>query len=228
MGRLPGYLFTRPAQVRGETPVGAGTRGAAAGLAATLVLSALVRLLPGMRPSLPFLRRPPDPPREPDEVCAWQAREQAPAAHRQREGARERGARLVAGTPAAALAQPTAPGPEGLAEQFAFKIASGVFDRDISPYLRPAGLAVHLAYGSAWGALYGLLQASYRRPPATAGAGYGVVVWLVGPATLVPAMRLMGRPDQEPLLRTTAMLAAHVAYGLTLAGTFEALEREAT
>jgi hypothetical protein len=41
-------------------------------------------------------------------------------------------------------------------------------------------------------------------------------------------MRLMGRPDQEPPLRTTAMLAAHVAYGVAVAGTFEALEREAT
>src|SRR5687767_2720630 len=56
-------------------------------------------------------------------------------------------------SPAGALAQPTAPGPEGLAEQFAFKIASGVFGRDLSPHARAAGIGTHLLYGSAWGAL---------------------------------------------------------------------------
>ena len=48
----------------------------------------------------------------------------------------------------------------GLAEQFAFKFVAGVFDRDISSALRPAGVVTHLAYGSSWGALYGLLQAT--------------------------------------------------------------------
>ena len=85
---------------------------------------------------------------------------------------------------------------------------------------------VHLAYGSAWGMLYGLLQATYRRPPAAFGATYGLIVWLVGPAFLVPAMRLMGRPSEEPPARSAALIAGHLAYGVALATAFEALQRQ--
>ena len=130
-------------------------------------------------------------------------------------------------TLAGALTQAESPGPEGLAEQFAYKVGAGVFGRDISPQTRPAGRAVHLAYGAWWGMLYGLLQASFRRPPALFGAAYGLAVWLVGPAFLVPAMRLMGRPSEEPPGRTAALVAGHVAYGLALAAVFEALQRKA-
>ena len=126
-------------------------------------------------------------------------------------------------TLAQSLTLAQSPGPEGLAEQFAFKVAAGIFGQDIGPHARLAGRAVHLAYGSAWGMLYGLLQASYRRPPALFGATYGLVVWLVGPAILVPAMRLMGRPTEEPVARSAALIAGHLAYGLALATTFEAL-----
>jgi hypothetical protein len=128
---------------------------------------------------------------------------------------------------ARALAIAQSPGPEGLAEQFAFKAASGLFGRDIAPYARPAGRAVHLAYGAVWGTLYGILQSSYRRPPVPFGAVYGLLVWLVGPAFLVPAMRLIGRPSEEPAARTAALIAGHVSYGLALAATFEALRRDA-
>ena len=115
-----------------------------------------------------------------------------------------------------------------MAEPFAFKLAAGLFDRDIAGASRPAGLAVHLAYGTTWGVLYGLLRASARWSPALAGAIYGLVVWLVGPALLVPAMKLMRPLPQEPPLRTAMMVAGHVAYGLALAAVFEALAREET
>jgi uncharacterized membrane protein YagU involved in acid resistance len=216
------------------TPIGAAARGLAGGLVATVLLSFLARVLPGManqpRPRDP-LRRPEDP-FDAEQVRRWQLRAQAPAAHTApsgQTGKREsRGAAGWPGTdPATALAQPQAPGPEGLAEQFAFKIASGVFGVDISPKARAVGLATHLAYGSAWGLLYGLLQASYRRPPAAFGALYGLFVWLVGPALLVPAMRLMRPPHQEPPVRTAMLLVGHLAYGVAAAATFEILEREA-
>jgi uncharacterized membrane protein YagU involved in acid resistance len=129
-------------------------------------------------------------------------------------------------TLAQALTLAQSPGPEGLAEQFAFKVAAGIFSQDLGPHARLAGRAVHLVYGSAWAMLYGLLQASYRRPPAAFGATYGLVVWLVGPAILVPAMRLMGRPLEEPAERSAALIAGHLAYGLALAAAFEALQRQ--
>ena len=129
-------------------------------------------------------------------------------------------------TLAQALTLSQSPGPEGLAEQFAFKVASGVFGRDLSSSVRLAGRVVHVVYGSAWGLLYGLLQASYPRPPALFGAIYGFLVWLIGPAFLVPAMRLMGRPSEEPVARSAALIAGHVAYGVALATAFEALQRK--
>ena len=119
-----------------------------------------------------------------------------------------------------------APGPEGLAEQFAFKVASGVFGRVLSSGARLAGRVTHAVYGAAWGMLYGLLQASYPRPPVAFGAIYGFLVWLIGPAFLVPAMRLMGRPSEEPVGRTAALIAGHLAYGVALATAFEALQRK--
>jgi uncharacterized membrane protein YagU involved in acid resistance len=129
-------------------------------------------------------------------------------------------------TLAQALTVSQSPGPEGLAEQFAFKVASGVFGRDLSSSSRLAGRVIHLVYGSMWGMLYGLLQASYPRPPAAFGAIYGFLVWLVGPAFLVPAMRLMGWPSEEPVARSAALVTGHLAYGVALATAFEALQRK--
>lgn len=133
---------------------------------------------------------------------------------------------LSTAAPARALTVPQPPGPEGLAEQFAFKVASGVFGRDLGPHARLGGRAVHLAYGGAWGLLYGLLQASHRRPPVPFGVAYGLVVWLVGPGVVVPAMRLMDRPGDEPAGRTASLIGGHVAYGLALAAVFETLQRK--
>ena len=129
-------------------------------------------------------------------------------------------------TLARALTLSQSPGPEGLAEQFALKVASGVFGRDLSSSAQPAGRIIHLAYGSAWGMLYGLLQTSYPRPAAVFGVIYGFLVWLVGPGFLVPAMRLMARPSEAPVARSAALIAGHLAYGVALATAFEALQRK--
>ena len=227
-GRLVMKFLDRATYMRMETPVGAASRGAVSGLAATLLLSVLARILPGMRNRPAVQPMVPPPADDAQDVREWQARAQSPAAfQKQAQGeVQSERARSPAMTPAGALVQPQSPGPEGLAEQFAFKVASGLFARDITPYMRPAGLAVHVTYGAAWGMLYGLLQATYRRPPGRFGALYGLVVWLVGPAFLVPAMKLMGCPTQEQPLRTATMLVGHIAYGTAVATTFEALEVE--
>ena len=235
-------LLAQATYVPQETPLGAAARGAAAGLMATLLLSVLARIMPGMRnqPGTPGEREqgssgkllPPQDPSDRHQVRRWQAHAQSPAAYQQRAQEREQqqdgseGAALRV-TPAGVLAQAQSPGPEGLATQFAFKVAAGLFDRDITPHARQAGLAVHVAYGSTWGLLYGLLQASARWRPGLFGVIYGLVVWLVGPALLVPAMKLMRPPHEEPPLRTAMMVAGHIAYGAAVAAAFEALEREA-
>ena len=209
------------------TPLMAAGRGIVAGLAATVLLSVLARILPGMGgPSGNRAGdRPPPPhdPFDPQQVRAWQERSQSPAAF---QSMGETGESSHPASPAGALQQPQAPGPEGLAEQFAFKLASGMFDTDISAHLKASGMAVHLTYGSAWGMLYGLYQSTFRQPPILLGALYGLWVWAVGPGVLVPAMKLMGTPFEEPPLRTAMLVAGHVAYGLTVAEVFERLGRE--
>jgi hypothetical protein len=225
-------LFARAARPRGETPLGAAGRGLLAGLAGSLLLSGLARILPAVGAGLRSRddgKYPPSDPFDREAVGRWQDHGRSPAAFRGGGSGGDTSAdsdRVYGATPAGALSLPQAPGPEGLAEQFAYKIASGVFERDISGQLRPAGLATHLVYGSLWGALYGLLQASRRGRPLPSGTAYGLFVWLVGPATLVPAMKLLRPPQQEPPLRTAMIVAGHAAYGLTLAATFEALEQE--
>lgn len=216
------------AELRAETPAQVMLRGAAAGLAATLVLSALSRVLPGLwnergAPDSDQTPALPTDPFDPKAVQEWQTRSQVPALAQASE---EPEAGPPAIHPAGALTQPQGPGPEGLAEQFAFKLASGVFNRDISRQTRAVGMVTHLAYGSAWGVLYGCAQASHWVPPAVFGAGFGMLVYGVGPGWLVPQMGLMATPREEPRERTWMLLAGHLVYGLTVSTVFEALERK--
>jgi hypothetical protein len=195
-----------------ETPLGAVVRGAAAGLAATLLLSVLARAAPGLwneQQTSEDAKALPDDSFDPVAVEEWSSRAQSPAAHSSRRGPgagpEPEGPPGI--TPAGALLRPQAPGPEGLAEQFAFKVAAGVFGRDISGHVRPFGLATHLLYGSAWGALYGLVRASCRVPRSAAGPFFGLLVYGIGPGVLVPAMKIMGKPSEEPPKRTAMLVA---------------------
>ncbi len=126
-----------------ETPLEIAFRGVAAGLAATAVLSVLSRLLPGMSNRHTEARpgSKPQPPQDPGDrrqVEEWQMRSWSPAAYQPTQEAAHNKSVMPDVSPAAALVQPVSPGPEGLAEQFAFKTASGLFNHDISSYVRPA------------------------------------------------------------------------------------------
>ena len=184
-----------------KTPLGAALAGIVAGLAATLLLSVLARVMPGMQ-----IR---------------------PKGAKQDEGKEKNTSHSMdALTPANVLIQPQSPGPEGLAQQFAFKVGSGLFGRDITPHERFAGFLVHIVYGSLWGFLFGLIQATFHWIPVLFGAIYGLVVWLVGPAFLVPAMKILHPPTQEPPLRTIMMALGHILYGIAVALVFAFLEKK--
>jgi uncharacterized membrane protein YagU involved in acid resistance len=221
------------------TPLGVAGRGLLAGLGASLVLSGLARALPPMRTQLNGLVGNDD---GGSNRGGSSGSDNSGASGGGSDGAGASGGShslvgsagksgthaMVASTaPADALAQPLPPGPEGLAEQFAFKIASGVFGVDLAPYQRAAGIATHLTYGSLWGALYALVQTSVKQPPALAGMLYGLAVWLVGPGLLVPAMKLMRPPHKDDPARTTTFVAGHVLFGIAVAAVYERLEREA-
>ena len=155
-------------------------------------------------------------------VIEWQDRSRSPAAYLTgRGGGQVPAEHAAAVTPAGALAEAQGPGPEGAAEQFIVKLAPAFFDRDLSEYSKPAGKAVHFAYGAFWGIVYGMLQGRRRRKVWLAGTAHGLFVWAFGPGLLVPAMRLMLPPPKAPKRETIPMVAAHIVYGLTVAKLFD-------
>lgn len=211
---------------RSTTPLKAVGYGAAAGLAGALVLTVLARITPGLKPES---KRQDDRPEtfpadsfDEKKVTEWQDRSRSPAAHSpKRSGEQSQAEHAAAVTPAGALAEAQGPGPEGLAEHFAVKVGSGLFDRDLSKYSKPAGKAVHFAYGAFWGSVYGILQGDRRRNILLGGAAHGLFVWAFGPGWLVPAMRLMLPPSKAPKRETIPLIAGHIIYGLTVAGLFD-------
>lgn len=70
----------------------------------------------------------------------------------------------------------------------------------------------HWSYGSAWGALYGVLVGSLRRPDALYGLPFGVVVWASGYLVLPEAG--LYKPIWEYDTKALAEdLGGHLAYG---------------
>jgi uncharacterized membrane protein YagU involved in acid resistance len=96
------------------------------------------------------------------------------------------------------------------------------------PLARPerAGQVVHLAFGSAWGGVYGLVAGTL---PSAAGLRGGLVfgasVWLLSDDVLLPAFGLAAWPHHYPVKNHLYALAAHAVYGTAVAGVFEGLRR---
>ena len=79
----------------------------------------------------------------------------------------------------------------------------------------PAGAAVHYAFGTATGALYGAL--AEFSPQVTSGVGlpFGAVFWLVADEVTVPLLGLSKGPTEYPLSTHAYALASHLVYGVT-------------
>jgi hypothetical protein len=56
-------------------------------------------------------------------------------------------------------------------------------------------------------------------------ADLGLLVWLVGPVTLVPAMDIMPSPREQGARRVLLVAGFHLAYGLVLGLVFNAFSR---
>lgn len=78
---------------------------------------------------------------------------------------------------------------------------------------------MHWSYGSGWGALYGVLAGSLRRPNPFYGLPLGAVVWISG-YVLLPEGGLY-KPTWEYDAKTLAGdLSAHLGYGAGTGVTF--------
>jgi hypothetical protein len=89
-----------------------------------------------------------------------------------------------------------------------------------------AGEIVHVAFGSAWGGVYGLLRGTWPGLGTPAGAAaFGTIVWGVSDNLLLPAFRLAAWPQAYPLRVHVYAWVAHLAYGFGVWGAFEAQRR---
>jgi len=95
-------------------------------------------------------------------------------------------------------------------------ISEGIFDHKLTKGEKKiAGPAVHYAFGTTAGGLYGAV--AELAPEVTAGAGlpFGAAFWLVADEMAVPLLGLSKRPTEYPFSTHVYALASHLVYGLT-------------
>ncbi|HEV7893065.1 MAG TPA: DUF1440 domain-containing protein [Pyrinomonadaceae bacterium] len=101
-------------------------------------------------------------------------------------------------------------------ERLANAISVGLFDRELTKGEKEkAGTALHYAYGTSMGALYG--AAAELAPGVTACEGtlFGTAVWVTADEGVVPLLGLSKKPSEYPLSIHAYALASHLVYGLT-------------
>ena len=95
-------------------------------------------------------------------------------------------------------------------------ISEGILGHELKEREKePAGAAVHYAFGTATGGLYGAV--AERAPGVTTGMGlpFGGAFWLVADETAVPLLGLSKPPTEYPFSTHAYALASHLVYGLT-------------
>ncbi len=95
-------------------------------------------------------------------------------------------------------------------------ISEGVFGHELKESeKKPAGAAVHYAFGTATGGLYG--AAAEIAPQVTTGLGlpFGAAFWMVADEGAVPLLGLSKGPTEYPVSTHVYALTSHLVYGLT-------------
>jgi hypothetical protein len=124
----------------------------------------------------------------------------------------------------AGLTWETAPAPA----QVGKRLAEGFLQRDLPPGSAPVvNNVVHWATGLTWGALYGLLAGSARKPKVRWGLPFGAAVWANSYAVLPVAglYKPIWEYDAKTLWKD---LSAHLAYGAATSATFRVLAPSAS
>jgi len=105
------------------------------------------------------------------------------------------------------------------------RIIEGVFEREAPEHRMDAlNNAMHVLYGTSWGPVYGIAQASLDLPPIHHGALFGAVVWAASLIEL-PAMKIAPPVWETPPLEVALDLSYHLVYGIGVAGAFALLDR---
>jgi hypothetical protein len=91
------------------------------------------------------------------------------------------------------------------------------FSRGRVQALHARGLALHVAFGAVFGALYGI--ASPRRARELTGLGYAATIFGVGYFASLPVLSLHPPAHRDDRSRQLANAGAHAVYGLALAET---------
>ncbi len=78
-----------------------------------------------------------------------------------------------------------------------------------------AGPAVHYAFGTLTGAVYGALAETIPATAACRGTAFGTAVWLAADEVAVPALGLSKPPTESPVDVHIEALASHIVYGFT-------------
>jgi len=107
--------------------------------------------------------------------------------------------------------------------QLVKKVSEGAFGRRIVKRQAPMITnVVHWTYGTALGAVYGVLQSRLRVHPLLHGPLFGTAVWGLGYATLTP-LGIYDPPWAAPPRTLAKDWSYHAVYGLGVASVFDAL-----
>lgn len=85
---------------------------------------------------------------------------------------------------------------------------------------------LHVGYGAAWGAVYGLLFGTGRRATLRRGVPFGLFQWGLGFFALAPLMGAARSPLRSEARENAVNAGAHLLYGVLLALITEELARQ--
>lgn len=90
---------------------------------------------------------------------------------------------------------------------------------------RAAAVGVHMGYSAGWGAVHGMGSAVLGLPTVPHGLLLGALVYYtsMGPSGFLTKMGITSSPMLQPLRKAAIPVGAHIAYGLTTAVVYEAL-----
>ena len=96
------------------------------------------------------------------------------------------------------------------------KAISKVFGHELQESEKePAGAAVHYAFGTVTGGLYGALAEVTPQVTTAAGLPFGAAFWLLADEISVPLLGLAKAPTEYPVSTHAYALASHLVYGVT-------------